>query len=84
MLQRQYVGAWESLWSKKTFFVGTETWISYNRHTYDDDVLQFHTSHGNILLSIFLKKVNKVETIPSSEIKQKTGGSLHLVKNIVC
>lgn len=35
------------------------------------DVLQFHTSHGNILLSIFLKKVNKVETIPSSEIKQK-------------
>lgn len=52
------MGAWESLCSKKTLWALK---------------LEFHiivTLHSTILLLIFKKK-NKVETIPSSEIKQK-------------
>ena len=58
MLQRQYVGAY-CVPGKLSLWTLK---------------LEFHTivtSHGTILLLICLKKVKKVETIPSSEIKQK-------------
>ena len=73
MLQRQYVGAWGSLHSKKL-----SLWVLK---------LEFQTivtSHDTILLLIFLtvKESRNYSEIKLFRNQTKTGGRLHLVSEL--